>query len=62
MAGLVSNTSMTPDNVLDLSVPQVEGILEGIQRLNSTDESKGTTNRLEDADALKFILSNGGNL
>lgn len=61
MAGLVANTSMTPDDVLELTIEQVEGILDGFRRNNSTEETK-SSDRLEDADALKFLLANGGKL
>jgi hypothetical protein len=59
MAGLVANTSMTPDDVLELTIEQIEGILDGFRRNNSTEE---TSDRLEDAEALKFLISNGGKI
>ena len=62
MAALVSNTSMTPNDVLELSIPELEGILDGIAFNNSTENSGSSPDRLEDAEVLKFLISNGGKL
>lgn len=61
MAGLLEHSSLSKDEILMLSVAEVEGILEGFRKNNSTDKTEGA-NRLEGAEALKFLLSNGGEL
>ena len=63
IAGLLEHTSLSKDEILMLSVPEIEGILEGFRKNNSTEDTKGgSPDRLEDADALRFLIDNGGKL
>jgi hypothetical protein len=58
MAGIVANTSLTIEDALDLTVEQIEGIIEGMAANNSTEE----TDKLTDVDALRFLINSGGEL
>jgi hypothetical protein len=64
MAGLLEHTSLTKDDILMLSVPEVEGILEGFRLNNEVDDKGNSSNkpRLEDSEALRFLINNGGKL
>lgn len=55
---------MRPKDVNDLSIAQVEGLLEGMADNNNVEgydgKSSGSSNKLEDSDALRYLLDNGG--
>jgi len=42
MAGLLGNTSLSKDEILMLSVPELEDILDGFRKNNSTDSTDDT--------------------
>ena len=57
----MEHTSLTKNDINDLSLPEVEGILEGINTNNSTDEH-GESEKLSGASAVEFLMSNGGQI
>lgn len=63
-AALAERTGMRPKDVNELSIAQVEGLLEGMADNNNVDgydgKSSGSSNKLEDSDALRYLLDNGG--
>lgn len=52
---------MNKDEILMLSIPEVEGILEGFNANNTVDgDSKQKSPKLEDQDALKYLIAAQG--
>ena len=58
MAGLLENTSLSKDEILMLSIPEIEGILEGFRKNNSTDNTNDT-NPLEGKEAVLALRDMG---
>lgn len=64
-ASLTQNTSMKVSDIMELTVAQLEDLLDGLAVNNGVSESRssgGSPERLEDEDALRYILNNGGKL
>lgn len=58
---MLEHTGMNKDEILMLSIPEIEGILEGFNANNTVDgESKQKSPKLEDQDALKYLIAAQG--
>lgn len=53
---------MTPDDVLEMTIPRIEDLFDGFEASNKDDGAPKSKDRLEDADALRFLIDNGGKL
>ena len=58
----MENTSLTKDDINNLSLCEVEGICEGFNSLHSEDTSGNTSNTLEGANALQYLIDNQGTI
>jgi len=59
---LLQNTSMNMQDILQLTIGQLEELLDGIAANNKTDTSTGAKKVLEGTEALHYLLSSGGQL
>lgn len=62
MAGLLEHTSLTKDDILMLSIAEIEGILDGMQRNNAIDGrgSREEKKVLEGHEGLRFLIDQKG--
>ena len=59
----MENTSLTKDDINNLSLVEVEGLLSGLSENHSTDNDSGnTSNTLEGANALQYLIDNQGTI
>lgn len=58
-ASLLQNTSLNMNDIMNMSIPQLEYILEGISKNNKKSETNsGSQEALDGADALEYLLQN----
>jgi hypothetical protein len=58
---MIENTSETRESLGRYTIPQLETMVEAISENNKSPEDKTTgKERLEDEDALRFLLNNQG--
>ena len=58
----MQNTSLTPDDIGELSIPKIEALFDAFEECNKNDGSPKSKDRLEDKDALRFLIDSGGKL
>lgn len=60
IASITQNTSMTPDKVLDLTIPHIEDLFDGFAKANeeSADTPSKKSKTLTDFDAIKHLIAN----
>lgn len=60
-AGLLEHTSLTKNDINELSLPEIEDLIESINANNS--ESNGESNEtLSGTSALEFLMANNGKI
>jgi hypothetical protein len=57
---MIQNTSETRETIMRYTIPQIESIVKAISENSNVENTDSNT--LEGADALKFLISNGGKL
>lgn len=57
-ASIVQNTSLTHEDVMNLTIPQLEYLLDGCEK-NNKDNDNNSADTLEGADAIQFLINSG---
>lgn len=62
MASLAINTCIDPKKFGKFTIPQIEALFQGFDECNASQESNGDKETMKGADAMQFLIDNGGKL
>ena len=58
---MIANTSLNKNDILDLSIGEIESIIDGISRANGSETTKDSK-QLNGSDAIVFLMKGNGTL